>query len=81
MYLKSKSAVNCPFIFWNTGSWAVAKARRARDSEAELEIVVDTVDTFSTPMPNVDTTFLMKFKVWGVTVASETAVAFSYATA
>ncbi|MPC17611.1 hypothetical protein E2C01_010473 [Portunus trituberculatus] len=34
--MKSKSVVNWPFILWNTGSWTVACARLASDSEAAL---------------------------------------------
>lgn len=70
--LKSKSVVNWLFIFWNTGSWAVAWARLARDSDAALEKVVLTLDTFSIPTPNVLTSFFTKFSVWGVIVASAT---------
>ena len=73
-YVKSKSFVNWLFIFWNTGSWAVACALLARDSDAALENVVLTLETFSIPTPNVLTSFLTKFKVCGVIVASVTAI-------
>lgn len=72
--------VNWPFIFWNTGSWAVACARRARDSEAALENMVETLETFSKPTPNVLTSFFTKFSVCGVILASDTAPLFSNAT-
>ena len=72
LYLKSKSVVNWLFIFWKIGSWAVACALRARDSDAALEKVVVTLETFSIPTPNVLTNFLTKFSVCGVMVASAT---------
>jgi len=72
-YLKSKSVVNWLFIFWKIGSCAVACARRARDSDAALENVVTTLETFSMPTPNVLTSFLTKLRVCGVMVASATA--------
>ncbi len=72
--------VNCPFIFWKTGSWAVAWARRASDSEAALENMVETLETFSKPTPKVLTSFLTKFSVCGVILASDTAPLFSKAT-
>lgn len=72
--------VNCPFIFWKTGSWAVAWALRANDSEAALENMVETLETFSKPTPKVLTSFLTKFRVCGVIFASDTAPLFSNAT-
>lgn len=70
--LKSKSLVNCCFIFWNTGSWAVIWARLARDSLAAVENCWLTAETFSIPIPNVLTSFFTKFRVCGVIVASLT---------
>lgn len=58
----------------------MACARRASDSEAALENMVETLDTFSRPTPNVLTSFLTKFSVWGVILASDTAPLFSNAT-
>lgn len=52
----------------------MAWARRARDSLAALENVVLTLETFSIPTPNVLTSFLTKFKVCGVMVASATEI-------
>lgn len=82
--IKSKNpllpVVNCPFIFWKTGSWAVAWALRANDSEAALENMVETLETFSKPTPKVLTSFLTKFRVCGVILASDTAPLFSNAT-
>lgn len=77
---KDSPVVNWPFSFWKTGSWAVACALLARDSEAALENMVETLDTFSRPTPNVLTNFLTKFRVWGVILASDTAPLFSNAT-
>ena len=71
-YVKSKSVVNWLFIFWKIGSCAVACALRANDSDAALENVVTTLDTFSIPTPKVLTNFFTKFSVWGVMVASAT---------
>ena len=52
----------------------------ARDSEAALENIVETLDTFSRPTPNVLTSFLTKLRVCGVILASDTAPLFSNAT-
>lgn len=72
--------VNWPFIFWKTGSWAVACARRASDSDAALENMVETLETFSNPTPKVLTSFLTKLSVCGVILASDTVPLFSKAT-
>lgn len=58
----------------------MAWALLARDSEAALENMVETLETFSRPTPKVLTSFLTKFRVWGVILASETAPLFSKAT-
>lgn len=79
-HMGNQPVVNWPFIFWKTGSWAVAWARRARDSEAALENMVETLETFSNPTPKVLTSFFTKFKVCGVILASDTAPLFSKAT-
>ena len=73
-HVKSKSVVKWLFIFWKMGSWAVAWALRARDSEAALENVVVTLETFSIPTPKVLTSFFTKFRVCGVIVASATVI-------
>ena len=71
-YLKSKSIENCSFSLWNTGSWAVAWALLARDSDAADEKVLDTLEADSNPIPNVLTNFFTKLDVWGVTRAAAT---------
>ena len=81
--LKSKSAVNCVFILWKTGSCAVAWARLASDSEAALlNVDVTTLATlFSTPTPKVLTNLQTKLWVCGVTAVSAMLARFSKATA
>jgi len=54
--------------------------RLANDSDAALEKVCVTLDTFSMPTPKVDTSLRTKFKVWGVIWARATAMRFSNAT-
>lgn len=71
-HLKSKSEANCSLRRWNTGSCAVACARLARDSDAAVERVVDTLDAGSKPIPNVLTNFLTKLSVCGVIRALDT---------
>ena len=62
--LQDSPVLNWPFSFWKTGSCTVACAHQARDSEAVLENMVETLDMFSKPTPNVLTSFLTKLRVW-----------------